>query len=96
MRFVSPLLKRVVYPSLALTGVFRRTRRQGLAVLTYHGILPQEYAPVDPAFDGNLIEADTFLQQLIRLKRFLPGANSGASFLREQFYSPATMACSTT
>jgi peptidoglycan/xylan/chitin deacetylase (PgdA/CDA1 family) len=69
MKVVSPLLKRVVYPSLAKAGVFRRTRGQGLAVLTYHGVRPQEYQPVDPAFDGNLIDAETFRKQLILLKK---------------------------
>jgi peptidoglycan/xylan/chitin deacetylase (PgdA/CDA1 family) len=69
MRGVSPLLKRVVYPSLARTGVLRRMSGSGLAVLTYHGIRPQEYEPVDAAFDGNLIDAETFRNQLALLKK---------------------------
>jgi peptidoglycan/xylan/chitin deacetylase (PgdA/CDA1 family) len=68
MKFVSPLLKRVVYPSLAKAGVFRRTRNSGLAVLTYHGIRPREYQSVDPAFDGNLITGENFRKQLLLLK----------------------------
>lgn len=68
MKFVSPLLKRIVYPSLAKAGVFRRASGKGLAVLTYHGIRPRGYQPVDAAFDGNLIEAETFRKQLRRLK----------------------------
>jgi peptidoglycan/xylan/chitin deacetylase (PgdA/CDA1 family) len=69
MRVVSPLLKRVVYPSLAKAGVFRRTCGPGLAVLTYHGIRPPEYLPVDAAFDGNLIDAGNFRKQLVLLKK---------------------------
>jgi len=69
MRGVTPLLKRFVYPSLARAGFFRRSRRSGLAVLTYHGILPRGYQPIDAAFDGNLIDADTFRKQLLLLKK---------------------------
>jgi peptidoglycan/xylan/chitin deacetylase (PgdA/CDA1 family) len=68
MKFVSPLLKRVVYPSLAKAGVFRRTRNSGLAVLTYHGIRPREYRSVDASFDGNLITDENFRKQLQLLK----------------------------
>jgi len=66
MRIVSPFLKKVVYPSLSMTGVLRRTSRAGLAVVTYHGVLPRGYKTVDPAFDGNLVSAD-ILQQHLRL-----------------------------
>jgi peptidoglycan/xylan/chitin deacetylase (PgdA/CDA1 family) len=68
MRIVSPLLKRVVYPALSMTGVFQRTPARGLAVLTYHGVLPPGYEPVDAGFDGNLITAETLSRQLRRLK----------------------------
>jgi peptidoglycan/xylan/chitin deacetylase (PgdA/CDA1 family) len=69
VRFVTPILKRIVYPCLANTGYFRSVARPGLAVITYHGVLPQGYAPIDPGFDGNLISADTFRQQLRLLKK---------------------------
>ncbi|MGA8428452.1 MAG: polysaccharide deacetylase family protein [Candidatus Sulfotelmatobacter sp.] len=69
MRGVTPLLKRVVYPSLARAGVLRRMCGTGLAVLTYHGIRPREYQPIDAAFDGNLIDAETFRKQLVLLKK---------------------------
>jgi peptidoglycan/xylan/chitin deacetylase (PgdA/CDA1 family) len=69
MRGVTPLLKRIVYPSLARTGFFRRTCGSGLAVLTYHGIFPRGYQPIDAAFDGNLIDGETFRQQLRLLKK---------------------------
>jgi peptidoglycan/xylan/chitin deacetylase (PgdA/CDA1 family) len=68
MRIVSPLLKKVLYPALATTGVFRRTHASGLAVVTYHGVLPPGYAAIDTAFDGNLLRADVLRQQLHLLK----------------------------
>ena len=68
MRFVSPTLRRIIYPGLAGMGVFRRMARPGLAVLTYHGVLPQGYEPADPALDGNLVSAETLRRQLRLLK----------------------------
>ncbi len=68
MRIVSPLLKRVLYPALSAAGAFRRTAAVGLAVVTYHGVLPQGYEPVDAALDGNLIRAETLHRQLRLLK----------------------------
>jgi peptidoglycan/xylan/chitin deacetylase (PgdA/CDA1 family) len=68
MRIVSPFLKRVLYPALSMAGVFRRTSAPGLAVVTYHGVLPRGYEPVDTALDGNLIGADTLRRQLRLLK----------------------------
>lgn len=69
MKFVSSLLKRVVYPSLAGAGYFHNVSRSGLAVITYHGVLPQNYKPIDPGFDGSLITAETFRRQLRLLKK---------------------------
>lgn len=69
MRMVTPVLKRVVYPSLARAGVFRRGSRKGLAVVTYHGVLPGGYRPIDAAFDGNLIHAEVLREQIVLLKR---------------------------
>jgi len=37
-------------------------------VVTYHGVLPQGYEPVDAAFDGNLISAEMLRRQLRLLK----------------------------
>lgn len=68
MRIVSPLLKKVVYPALAAGGVFRHTRASGLAIVTYHGVLPPGYAPVDAGLDGNLISAHQLQRQLRLLK----------------------------
>ena len=69
MRFVSPILKQVVYPCLAGAGYFRSVERSGLAVITYHGVLPPGYKPIDPGFDGSLITADAFRRQLRLLKK---------------------------
>jgi peptidoglycan/xylan/chitin deacetylase (PgdA/CDA1 family) len=68
MKIVSPLLKRVVYTLFAKAGVFRRTAAAGLAVVTYHGIVPRGYEKIDPDLDGSLITGDTFRRQLRLLK----------------------------
>jgi peptidoglycan/xylan/chitin deacetylase (PgdA/CDA1 family) len=68
MKFISPVLKQIVYPTLAITGYLRRRPRRGVAVITYHGVLPRGYKPIDPSFDGSLITADVFRQQLRLLK----------------------------
>jgi peptidoglycan/xylan/chitin deacetylase (PgdA/CDA1 family) len=64
MRIASPLLKSVLYPSLAAVGVFRRSSAKGLAVVTYHGVLPPGYKAVDAALDGNLVAVETFRRHL--------------------------------
>jgi|HubBroStandDraft_6_1064221.scaffolds.fasta_scaffold05302_6 peptidoglycan/xylan/chitin deacetylase (PgdA/CDA1 family) len=68
MKFVSPFLKRVVYPTLSGAGVFRRAAARGLAVVTYHGVVPEGYEPVDSTLDGNLVSAETLRLQLRLLK----------------------------
>lgn len=68
MKIVSPLLKKVVYPSLSAAGVLRRTAARGLAVVTYHGVLPEGYEPVDSGLDGNLVTAEMLGRQLRSLK----------------------------
>jgi len=68
MRIVSPLLKHVVYPALSMAGVFHRTSASGLAVVTYHGVIPPGYETVDAGLDGNLISSETVRRQLRRLK----------------------------
>ena len=68
MKIVSPLLKRVVYPSFAKAGVFRRTAAAGLAVVTYHGVLPQGYEVADEVFDSNLLPPEAFRRQIRLLK----------------------------
>jgi peptidoglycan/xylan/chitin deacetylase (PgdA/CDA1 family) len=69
MRLVTPILKKLVYPSLAATGYLRHRGSKGLAVVTYHGVLPSGYEAIDPGFDGGLITADVFRSQLHLLKR---------------------------
>lgn len=68
MRIVSPFLKKALYPVLSGAGIFRRTSASGLAVVTYHGVLPRGYQPVDAAFDGNLVTAEILRSQLRLLK----------------------------
>jgi peptidoglycan/xylan/chitin deacetylase (PgdA/CDA1 family) len=69
MRIVSPLLKNLVYPTLAVSGSFRRNAAAGLAVVTYHGVMPLGHQSVDSVLDGNLIDADVLRSQLRLLKR---------------------------
>jgi peptidoglycan/xylan/chitin deacetylase (PgdA/CDA1 family) len=68
MRFVSPFLKKILYPSLSAAGVFRRPSAPGLAVVTYHGVVPRGYEAVDAALDGNLVTAESLRQQVQLLK----------------------------
>ena len=68
MKLVSPVLKRIVYPSLARTGCLRVLAPPGLAVVTYHGVLPPAYERIDPDFDGSLITGDGFRRHLQLLK----------------------------
>lgn len=68
MKLVSPFLKRVVYPSMSAAGLFRGSAGRGLAVVTYHGVVPAGYEAVDLGFDGNLITAEAMRRQLRMLK----------------------------
>jgi len=68
MRIVSPLLKKVVYPSLSATGLFRRCSESGLAIVTYHGVLPRGYRLIDAGLDGSLVKAEVLRKQLRLLK----------------------------
>src|ERR1700688_2543846 len=69
MRFVSPLLKKVIYPCLAGTGYLRGRASVGdFCVVTYHGVLPAGYEVTDPDQDGGLVSAEAFRRQLRLLK----------------------------
>jgi peptidoglycan/xylan/chitin deacetylase (PgdA/CDA1 family) len=69
MSLISPLLKHVVYPSLARTGYLRHSATaDSLAIVTYHGVLPPYYRSLDPSLDGSLVSADSFRRQLRLLK----------------------------
>jgi peptidoglycan/xylan/chitin deacetylase (PgdA/CDA1 family) len=70
MRVVSPLLKHVIYPGLSWSGILRSRSTINPAVITYHGVLPEWYEPIDPYLDGNLVTAKQFRQQLTFLKRY--------------------------
>jgi peptidoglycan/xylan/chitin deacetylase (PgdA/CDA1 family) len=68
---VSPILKRVVYPWLANSGYLRRRAEGGsLCVVTYHGVLPEEYQVSDSQQDGCLVSALDFRGQLQLLKEY--------------------------
>ena len=64
MKLVSPFLKHVLYPGLAGSGYLRRRRGAGPAIVTYHGVLPPGYQPMDPALDGSLVTPEALRQQL--------------------------------
>lgn len=68
MKIVTPLLKKVVYPTLSSTGVLRRFASTGLAIVTYHGVFPEGYE-ADSALDGNLIAAADLTRHLRLLRR---------------------------
>ena len=68
MKAVSPFLKHVAYPGLSRMGYFRRRQREGPAIVTYHGVYPNKYQPLDPALDGNLVTATLLRSQLRLLK----------------------------
>ncbi len=69
MRFVSPLLKRAIYPALHRTGFLNGLSLDaGYAVVNYHGVVPSEYSSVDKFLDGNLVRVEIFRQQLQFLK----------------------------
>lgn len=68
MKLVSPFLKHVLYPCLAGSGYLRRRGGAGPAIVTYHGVLPLDYQPMDAALDGSLVTAEALRQQLHLLK----------------------------
>lgn len=68
MRLASPILKRLIYPTLAWTGQLRRRSGAGPAVVTYHGVLPRGYVVRDRNADWNMVRADALRQQLKLLK----------------------------
>jgi peptidoglycan/xylan/chitin deacetylase (PgdA/CDA1 family) len=61
------------YRILDRSGAFRAWRRilsgGGILTVTYHGVLPPAYRPIDPILDGNLIDRRTLLEQLHFLKK---------------------------
>jgi peptidoglycan/xylan/chitin deacetylase (PgdA/CDA1 family) len=69
MRFVSSALKKVVYPALSKIGYLHRyARRAELSVITYHGVLPEDYEVKDLQLDGAWVTCDMFRRQLRLLR----------------------------
>jgi len=69
MRFVSPLLKHVLYPTLYHSGLLDHVPPLGTcAVVNYHGVIPSDHSSSDVFLDGNLLQPEVFLQQLRFLK----------------------------
>lgn len=68
MRVLSPILKRVVYPSLGKAGYLRRRNAGFLSVVTYHGVLSPEYHVRDRFLDAALVSIENFRAQLRFLK----------------------------
>jgi len=69
MRLVSPLLKRVVYPTLSKIGYLHRYAERGqLSVVTYHGVLPAGYKVTDLQLDGSWVTPAVFRRQLRLLR----------------------------
>src|SRR5947209_11164600 len=68
VRVLSPLLKRVVYPSLGKTGYLRRHRASFVSVVTYHGVVPNGYQSKDQFLDSGIVSLDNFRAQLRLLK----------------------------
>jgi peptidoglycan/xylan/chitin deacetylase (PgdA/CDA1 family) len=65
MRLFSPLLKRVVYPTLSKIGYLEHyAGREQLSVVTYHGVLPAGYTVKDRKLDGSWVTPDMFRRQL--------------------------------
>src|SRR5258708_3963173 len=69
MKFVSPLLKRVLYPALQRATLLHRWPTAGqLAVVTYHAVLPRGYRVTDPLLDGGWVTPEAFRHQLRLLR----------------------------
>lgn len=69
MKLVSPLLRQVVYPTLSKLGSLHRyAERMQLAVVTYHGVLPDGYNVTDLQLDGSWVTREMFRRQLRLLR----------------------------
>ena len=80
MRFVSPLLKRAVYPALHGTGYFGRiTPPAGYAVVSYHGVLPADHSASDKFLDGNLVQVGQSVE-----KSVVAGHQNGDVYKRQE------------
>ncbi len=69
MRFVSPVLKHIVFPALSRSGYLRYAAGAGPAVVTYHGVFPSGYEIRNAALDGNLVHVNSLRRQLQLLQK---------------------------
>ncbi|MGA7219738.1 MAG: polysaccharide deacetylase family protein [Candidatus Sulfotelmatobacter sp.] len=69
MRFISPLLRRSLYPVAHHAGwLDHMMPPAGYAVVSYHGVVPSDHPTLDPFLDGNLVPPEVFRRQLRFLK----------------------------
>lgn len=68
MRVISPLLKRIVYPSLGKSRYFRHPHPYSVSSVTYHGVLSPDYQSQDRFLDSALVSVENFRAQLRLLK----------------------------
>jgi peptidoglycan/xylan/chitin deacetylase (PgdA/CDA1 family) len=69
MRLLSPILHRVIYPTLGSVGYFHSRPVAPVTVITYHGVLPAGYKSGDPFMDNTLVTEKSFRVQLRLLKK---------------------------
>jgi peptidoglycan/xylan/chitin deacetylase (PgdA/CDA1 family) len=69
MRVLSPILHRVIYPTLGSVGYFHSRMAAPVAVATYHGVLPARYKSEDAFLDNTLVTEEAFRSQLRLLKK---------------------------
>ena len=70
MRLLSPVLHRLLYPTLGVVGYFHAHPVPAVNVITYHGVLPAGYNSSDSFLDNTLVTAEVFQSQLRLLKRY--------------------------
>jgi len=68
--WLSPVIHRMVYPTLGSVGYFHLHSTSAVSVITYHGVLPAGYKSNDAFLDNTLISVETFRQQLRLLKEY--------------------------
>jgi peptidoglycan/xylan/chitin deacetylase (PgdA/CDA1 family) len=69
MRFISPLLRKVVYPAMHYSGSLKRfVPRDGCSVVNYHGVIPPKPYCRHPFLDAHLVSSAGLRQQLRFLK----------------------------
>lgn len=69
MRFITPVLKHVVFPALSRSGYLRYKAGDGPGIVTYHGVFPSGYVSRNPILDDNLVRAGSLRKQLHLLRK---------------------------